>query len=304
MNEFTTAVVTSLAIISIGYVAKRLRLLDIKSTRELYKFLFTIPLPIVVFTSLASSSPDAESLKLPLVGGLIAMILVGLSFVIGKILKLDRKTLGTLMTTAGITSTLSFALPFILVFYGQESARYLFLFDFGGAIVVWTFVYYISGVMGNKRGQSLNQALLNLIKAPMVWALVLGFIVSVLGITVPDVVNSISSKLASFVSVLILLGIGVFFVFNFFAYKKNFARLALGIFITMILSALIAYVLTNLFGITGVAQKVVIISALAPTGALAIPFCAEHDLDVEYASALLTTSTALAVIFVLFALSP
>lgn len=304
MNEFTTSAVTSLVIISIGYLAKRFKLLDIKTTRELYKFLFTIPLPIVVFTSLASSSPDTESLKLPIIGGLISVILVALSFAIGKFIKLDRKTLGTLMTAAGITSTLSFALPFILVFYGQESARYLFLFDFGGAIVVWTFVYYISGVMGNKRGQSFNQAVLNLIKAPMIWALVLGFLVSILEITLPNVVNAISNKLASFVSVLILLGIGVFFVFNFFAYRKNFAKLALGIFITMGLSALLAYILTDLLGVTGIAQKVVIISALAPAGALAIPFCAEHDLDVEYASALVTTSTALAVVFVLFALSP
>lgn len=48
-----------------------------------------------------------------------------------------------------------------------------------------------------------------------------------------------------------------------------------------------------------------IIAAIAPAGALTVPFAAEHDLDVEYASALVALPSALAVvaIFALVAIS-
>jgi predicted permease len=300
MNAFTIALITTLFFISIGYISTRLGLLDVKTGRTLYRFLFTIPLPIVVFTSLATAKNDLALTALPLIGGLLAITLVASSFVIGKLFKFDRKSLGTLMTAAGITSTLSFALPFILVFYGQDAARYLFLYDFGGALVVWTFVYYISGVMGNKRGQKLSQSAANFMKAPMLWALVLGLVLSFTDIALPSVVISISARLTSFISVLILMCIGIFLKFDFFRYKKNLTKIVVGIFITMGLSIILAYVLTSVFGVTGSMQKVVLISALAPAGALTVPFCAEHDLDTEYASALVALATAFSVIVVLF----
>jgi malate permease and related proteins len=256
MNDFTTSVITTLFIIGIGFTAKCLKLLDVKTTRTLYKFLFAIPLPIVVFTSLANSEATAELLKLPLIGALIAVSLVFLSFVIGKLFGLDRKTLGTLMTAAGITSTLSFALPFILVFYGQENAKFLFLYDFGGAVIVWTFVYYISGIMGNKRGQKFSQSIMNLVKAPMLWALILGLLISFTNISIPAAINSISTRLSGFVSVLILLGIGVFFNLDFFKYKKNIGKILLGIVVTMGFSVLLALLFTSLLDITGINSSV------------------------------------------------
>lgn len=300
MNEFTTAVITTLFLIVSGYLAAYFNLLDVKTTRALYKFLFAIPLPIVIFTSLANTDITLELLKLPLIGAIIAISLVCLSYIIGRFFRLDRKTLGTLMTAAGITSTISFALPFIIVFYGQDSSKYLFIYDFGGAIIVWTFVYYISGLMGNKRGHKLSQSVKTLFKAPMLWALILGLLVALSRISVPNVINSISSRLSGFVSVLILLGIGVFLNFDFFKHKKNLTKILLGISVTMGLSVLLAFALTSLLDVTGVMRKVVITSALAPAGALTVPFCAEHGLDVEYASALVTLATAFSVFFVLF----
>lgn len=299
MSNFTITLIATLFIIGIGHISMRLGLLDRKIGKVLYKFLFAIPLPIAVFTSLAGAKNNTASLKVPLIGGLMSLLLVVLSYIIGRILRFDRRSLGTLMTAAGITSTLSFALPFILVFYGHEATRYLFLYDFGGAVVVWTFVYYISGVMGNKRGHKLGQSLIKFIKTPMLWALVLGLLLSFTNVTLPEVVTSVSNRLNGFTSVVILLGIGIFLNFDFLKRRDNLAKIAVGILITMGLSFFLAYMLTNLFGVTGIIQKVILISALAPAGAVTVPFCSEHGLDTEYASSLITLATALSIIFVL-----
>lgn len=178
MNDFSTALVSVVAFIAMGWIGRRLGILEVATMRTIYKFLFTVPLPIVVLVSLANAHADTKLLALPAIGALVAVSLVAVSYFIGKALKFERKMLGALMTASGITSTITFALPFILVFHGQQGAQYLFLYDFGGAIIVWTFVYYISGVMGNKHGQSLRQSLLTFAKAPMIWALIVGFVLS------------------------------------------------------------------------------------------------------------------------------
>ena len=298
MNEFTTYLILILFFKSMVYVAKRLGFLDVNMGRSLYKFLFAIPLPILVFISLADSKLETQFLILPLIGGLLAIILVAVAFIIGKALKLDQETLGTLMTAAGITSTLSFALPFIGVFYGQDATRYLFLYDFGGAAVVWTFVYYISGLMGNKRGQKLSQSIKIFVKTPMLWALIGGIIVSIIGISLPEVLGSMSIRLGGFVNPVILIGIGIFLDMDFFKHKKNLSNIILGVFITMGISVTLAYILTLIFGVSDVAQKVVLISALSPSGALTVPFCAEHKLNTEYASALVALPILIAIILI------
>lgn len=180
-------------------------------------------------------------------------MLVAASHFIGKLLRFERKMLGSLMTAAGITSTLTFALPFILVFYGQDAAHYLFLYDFGGAIIVWTFVYYMAGVMGNKRGDSFGKSLSTFVKTLMIWALTVGFGISFLGVELPDAVNAIAAKLGGFVGVMLFMGIGAFFNFDSLKHKKNVVKIAAGIIITMGLSGLLAHALTALFGVSGLA---------------------------------------------------
>src|SRR5688572_10587804 len=120
MNDFTTALISIVVFMAMGYAARRFGLLDEKTTRVIYKFLFAIPLPIVVLVSLANARLNSGLIALPVVGALVAVTLVFLSYFVGKLFKFERKMHGALMTAAGITSTLTFALPFILVFYGQE----------------------------------------------------------------------------------------------------------------------------------------------------------------------------------------
>ncbi len=305
MNDFTTALLSILTFMTMGFVARRLGVLDEKVTRTLYKFLFTVPLPIVVLVSLTNAHANIKLLALPVVGSLVAVTLVAISYCVGKVFKFERKMHGALMTAAGITSTLTFALPFVLVFYGERAAQYLFLYDFGGAIVAWTLVYYISGRMGNKKGQTLRQSMASFAKTPMIWALLVGLALSLASVKLPDTVIAISAKLSVFAGVMILMGIGIFFSVDFLKYKKNIARVLLGITITTFVSGVLAYAFTVLFDVSGLARTVVIIAAIAPAGALTVPFCAEHELDVEYASALVALPTIISVVavFVLLAKS-
>jgi hypothetical protein len=296
MNQFVISLITIIIFISIGFISKTFGLLDKQFGKKLYKFLFTIPLPIVVFISLASNPISSDLIALPIIGALVALSLVIVAYMFGKGMKLNRKRIGTLMTAAGITSTLSFALPFILEFYGEDAGRFLYIYDFGGAIVVWTLVYYLGGIMGNKRDTGIKKSLLNFLKNPMLWALIVGVIFALIDIPIHDYVLVFNNKLAALVSPLILIGIGIFLDLSFFTKSKNLLLTLVSVLLVMVVSVSIAYGLTLLLGVEGIAQKVVLISAIAPSGALTVPFAVEHELDTEFASSLVAATMFFALI--------
>lgn len=68
MNDFVGALISVLVFIAMGYMARRFKLLDENITRTIYRFLFTIPLPVVVLVSLANARAEVRSLALPLIG--------------------------------------------------------------------------------------------------------------------------------------------------------------------------------------------------------------------------------------------
>lgn len=75
-------------------------------------------------------------------------------------------------------------------------------------------------------------------------------------------------------------------------------QLTVSAVIVMGVSLLTAIVLTNLFHIAGIIQKIVYLCAIAPAGSLTVAFSAEHDLDIEFASALVAFTMAIAIAIV------
>jgi len=296
MNQFFVSLISVLLFISIGYLARQFKLLDLDIGKKIIKFLFTIPLPILVFSSFASNPIETQFLSLPLIACLITISLMAISYLVGKALKYDRKTLGTLMTASGISSTLLFALPFIAAFYGPEQTRYLFLYDFGNGLMAWTLVYYWAGRMGNKHGLKISDSIKIFLKNPMIWALVLGVIVALSGLALPPVVKNIANQMGGFTNPLILCCVGIFLNLNFFKQKENLAKILLGMALVMGVSIGLAFTLTALLGITGIVQKIVLICGLAPAGTLTVAFSAEHDLNTEYASALVAATMFFAIL--------
>lgn len=298
MNQFAYSLISVLLFIGIGYFAKQRKLLDIEHAKKIIKFLFTIPLPILVFTSFASNRIEPKYLYLPLIACLVTLSMLGISYFVGNLLRLQRKTLGTLMTASGISSTLLFALPFIAAFYGQEQTRYLFLYDFGNGLMAWTVVYYLSGKMGNKQNLKRSDSLKSIVKNPMIWALLLGISSALSGIVLPVFVKQIAQQMSSFTNPLILCCVGIFLHLHFFADKKNMVKIAVGAILIMGVSLGLVYMFTQIFGITGVIQKILMICGLAPAGTLTVVFSAEHDLDTDYASALVASTMFFAILLI------
>ena len=106
------------------------------------------------------------------------------------------------------------------------------------------------------------------------------------------------TTLSGFINPLLFISIGVLLDFRYFSSKENLSRLLLSAGVVMGVSVLLAYIFTVLFSISGIGQKVILISAVSPAAALAVAFSVEHDLDQKYASALVAFTMVLGIILV------
>lgn len=299
MNLNTFQILISVfLLIFMGYFSKLMRIIEEDFAKKAIKFLFFLPLPILVFLSFATTKLDLSLSIYPVISVLVQSILIIVSFSIGKVLKFDSKSTGTLIAAAGITSTLVFALPFIQAFYGVENLKYLFMYDFGNGLMAWTVVYLITGYLGNKRELGLKKGILNFSRNPMIFALILGIIFGLLGIKLPPFFTQLKLTLSGFINPLLFIAIGILLDFKYFTSKENFIKLLLSAGVVMGVSVLLAYILTSLFSITGTGQKVILISAISPAATLAVAFSIEHDLDHKYASALVAFTMVLGIVLI------
>jgi len=286
------------SLIFIGYFSKLSKIVDEDFARKIIKFLFFLPLPFLVFISFATTKLDLSLGIYPLISIAIQSILIIVSFIIGKLLKFNNKTIGTLIAASGITSTLVFALPFIQAFYGIENLKYLFMYDFGNGLMAWTVVYLITGYLGNKRELGIKKGILSFVKNPMIFALFFGVIFGLLNIQLPQIFSQFKITLSSFINPLLFVAIGILLDFKYFSSRENLRKLFLSAGIVMGISAILAYIFTSFFDITGIGQKVILVSAVSPAAALAVAFSIEHDLDHKFASALVAFTMVLGIILV------
>lgn len=299
MNINTFQILVSVFIlIFTGYLSKTFKVVDEDFAKKAIKFLFFLPLPILVFLSFATTKLDLTLSIYPIISIVVQCILIIVSFLLGKLLKFDNKSTGTLIAAAGITSTLVFALPFIQAFYGTENLKYLFMYDFGNGLMAWTVVYLITGYLGNKRAIGMKKGILNFAKNPMIFALFLGIIFGLLGVRLPLIFTQIKSTLSGFINPLLFIAIGILLDFRYFTSKENISKLILSAGVVMGISVLLAYILTLVFSISGIGQKVILISAVSPAATLAVAFSIEHDLDQKYASALVAFTMVLGIILI------
>lgn len=297
MNNFQI-LITIFFFIFLGYIAKRKTIANEEFAKSAIKLLFFFPLPVLVFLSFATTRLDTHLLIFPFISILIQSILIVISYLIGKKLKFEKESIGTLIAASGITSTLVFALPFIQSFYGIESLKYLFMYDFGNGLMAWTVVYLLTGYFGNKRGQGLKKGVANFAKNPMIYALLLGLFFSLGNIGLPEFLVALKSPLSGLINPLLFISIGALLEFTYFMNKRGLTKLFLSSGIIIGISVLLAYVFTNIFAITGIAQKIILISAASPAATLAVVFSVEHNLDHKFASALVAFTIVIGLIVV------
>ncbi|MBD0335848.1 MAG: AEC family transporter, partial [Cyanobacteria bacterium Co-bin13] len=172
----------------IGYGLKQAGVLGPEDARALSKLLTRLALPAIILKALATTSITPDLIYLPLSALIVVLGLTLVGALCLRQLKQDKATAGVLMTTFPTLEAGALGYPLMLLAFGEVGLSRIVLFDLAHAIYLLTVVYCLSAWFG-KAEITAQRLILKLVKTPFFWAIVLGLILNVVGISSSVLLN-------------------------------------------------------------------------------------------------------------------
>ncbi|EDP72985.1 AEC family transporter, partial [Hydrogenivirga sp. 128-5-R1-1] len=208
-------------------------------------------------------------------GWTVILFSILLSFIIGKLLNLNKSTLSTfvMMSTFGNTSFLGF--PFITAFLGEENLKYAVIFD---QLASFLPVSLLSGfILAYGSGKSRGIDIKKIITFPPFIALITGFLMVAL-IKLPDFVLLSFKQLGMTVIPLALFSVGMNLKFS--GVFNNLKNVSFVILIKMLLVPVLFLLILKMFiSDLNIVWKVALIEISMPPMVLASILVINEKLD-------------------------
>ena len=266
-----------------GYLLSRWLKADPRTLSQVTFYIFS---PCLVFTILIENQVGAnEILKMLLLAWGGAVIIGVIAWLTGRVFKLDRKMLVAVMLTSIFMNSGNFGMSFNLFAYGQEGLAQAGIFFVSMSIATYTVGIFIAS-MGKA---SPRQALVNLLKVPAIYAVLLAIVFLRAGWQLPLPIERTTQLLgdAAIPAMLVLLGMQL----SAIRLDGQTRPLLLANGLRLIISPLVALGLVMVLGIAGVARQVGVLEASMPSAVLNIVLATEYDVEPAFVSAAVFTST-------------
>ncbi|MDP3012907.1 MAG: AEC family transporter [Candidatus Subteraquimicrobiales bacterium] len=183
MITLVNIVLSVLALISLGYIAKASGLLKSQDAGILNKVIIYLTLPALIFDKVVNSRVSLEYLKFPLVAFLIMGTSLGLAYLLGRAISLKSKTFGAFLLACAIGNTGYLGYPLTLaIFKETHFVKALFYDLFGTVLFVFTIGLYIAEIYGEDK-KKINKVK-EIVTFPPLLALVAGLVLR--GVILPD----------------------------------------------------------------------------------------------------------------------
>jgi len=274
-----------LLIAGIGYICGKYLGIEPQSLSRVIFYVFS---PCLIFNLLTSSQLSSDEF-LRMVGytGSVVICVAAVTFLLGRLLKLSRNMLAAVVLTTMSMNAGNFGLSLNLFAFGEDGLAQASIF-----FVTTALFTYSAGVMVASLGTAnLKQSLLQMMKVPAIYAVILAFVFLSLDWALPLPLERTTTTLgsAAIPSMLILLGLQL---------QRNSRSIHLPALILsngmrLVGGAAFGLVLGLLFKLQGVAYQAGVIEAATPTAVLATVLSTEYDTEPAFVTSVVFTSTLL-----------
>lgn len=285
MQEIASIVAPTFFAIALGYVFGRFSRL---SSAVLVDLALYIAIPCLVITSMLST-PIVLSVAAKLWAS--SLLIMGGTFVLARLVFALGKTKHSgLYLPIVFANVVNMAFPIIYLAFGAEGLANAALFYMPYGILVYSVGVYVAA------GQSdLKEGLRVMVRTPLVYAAVLGLVLNLAGVVLPDLVMNSLRFVGQAGAPLILLVLGMSIG------KIRPAHVPL----TLVASALrmgggLAFGLLAvwLMGFTGIPRAVVIFESAMPSAVMTAVFATKYRNEAELVSSVVLVTTMAAVVVI------
>ena len=279
------------AMIGVGYGAKRLRWVAASDFNLLSRILLRITLPCALATSFDSFDLQPDLLYLAGLG----MAVVGSQAVAGAVLSRARGRRGQAFSALNVSSFNIglFAVPYVMALLGHQAVVYAALFDIGNALIAAGLLY--AWAMGAASGAAVTPGvLLRKLFSSIVFDVYLVLLaLSLLHLKLPSGVIAFTTLVGNANTFLAMFTIGV--GLEVALARGKVARALKHLALRYALSLLWLPVVL-LLPIGADVKAVVAVLLFAPLAAMIAPFTAEGGLDVETSAYITSLSVLVAIV--------
>ncbi len=274
-----------LLIASIGFaLAKFIKI----NPRPLSQVIFYVFSPILVFKLITSSQLSNQDILRTLLFAIILMVCVGgITWIVGGILKLDRKTLAAVLITSMFMNAGNYGLPLTNFAFGEAALAFASVFFVINAM----FTNTLGIVIASSGSMSVLNAVKGLIKFPAIYALGFGIIFLQFGWQLPSGLDRSVTLVsnAAIPCMLVLLGMQLVNI----RLNGRVLPLVLTSSMRLLIAPVLAIGLTRLFGMSGPSYQAVVLEAAMPVAVLTTILATEFDAEPTFVTAAVLVTTLL-----------
>lgn len=276
-------------VIGIAYIIGRTLKPDPRSISPFLIYLFT---PALVFRSLYQTELTGGE-----IGGLtgvvfgVAFLMMAAGIGVARLLKYDTRTESAMVLTLIMVNAANYGITLNGFAFGAEGEQVATVYYVMNAMMSNVF-----GVFFASRGSvSLKDAMLNVVRVPIIYAAILGLSLNVLNVDLPIIIERAFIDIAADAAIplmLALLGLQLSRV----RLSGRIRAVSLAAAMRLLLGPVFGAGLAMLFGLSGLPFKVAIVESSMPTAVLASALATQFGGDAEFVSAVTLISTLASVI--------
>lgn len=283
LQVFADNIVPIILVAGAGFTLQRYFKID---PRPLSITVFNILTPALVLKLLIQISIPADGvIRLAAVASIVILVLVLVSWQIGRLLRLDARMLSALILGASFMNAGNYGLSLNQIALGPIGLAWASIFFITNAL--WT---NSLGVIVAQAGRtSVPRALVGLARVPAVYAALIALAVRLLRFELPTLILEPVELLASATVPVMLLVLGM--QIGKAGFPKRPGMLAVVSVLQLVAAPLVAWALSHLVRLPSPGAEVAVIESAMPTAVLSMILALEFDVEPEFVTSAVVVTT-------------
>jgi predicted permease len=274
-----------------GFLLRRFRVAEHRDGDFLFRLVFYVCLPALMFTSLSTVRISPALAVFPLSSVLFTVVGFVLAWLTARRVRWSPIQSAVMISGCMIANS-GFELPFIQALYGAEGIARIAAFDAMNTALTFTWAYLMAA-RGNPDRQRGGGALAGrLARSPALWAIAIGVAVNLIGVDVPAPIHDSLSVFGAATGFIIPLAVGILFQPS----GGQLGKAAVMIGVRLTAGLLVAVGLILAFDLQGLDRTIMLLLGVAPIGFSTVTFASLEKLDDQLAVTALSLSLSLSLV--------
>ena len=280
---FANDVLPIFVVAAVGFALARILKADV---RTLSRVTFNALSPCLVFHLIATSSLSAGDLGRMSAFTFVVIIAIGL---IARLaawpLHLDRATTSAFLIVVMFSNSGNYGLPVVLFAFGRDALAHATVYFVVNAVATYTLGVFLASA-GHR---SIGQAAVNVLRVPVVWAVLAAGVLMAFGVQPPTAVMRPVELLsgAAIPTMILVLGMQL----ERGAWPERPVLVVVAAIHALVVTPILALGASRVLGLAGAARQAAILQSGMPSAVLTTILALEFDVAPSFVTACVTLST-------------